>query len=55
MNKKLIDNLFYVVEQKWGTWNSYDVSDNHIITSLTEKDCICATKWYLGQKGEKLL
>ena len=52
MNKELIDNLFYIVEQKWGTWNSYDKYDNPIITSFTKNSCIYATKWYLKEKQE---
>ena len=51
-NKVLIDNSFYVEKQKWGTWNSYDIHDKPIITSLTEELCIQSTRWYLKQKQE---
>lgn len=44
---QLIDNCFYVKSQKWGTWNSYDTDGKSIITSLTEEECIRATRWYL--------
>jgi hypothetical protein len=44
--KTLIDDAFYVVEQKWGTWDSYDKEDKCIITSLTQDSCISATRQY---------
>jgi len=44
--KTLIDDAFYVVEQKWGTWDSYDKDDKCIITSLTQDSCISATRQY---------
>lgn len=52
---KLIDDAFYVKEQKWGTWNSYDKDDKALITSLTEELCISATRWYLKMKQENAL
>lgn len=52
MKKQLIDDAFYVFEQKWGTWSSYDKNDKCIITSLTEEECVRATRWYLKQKQE---
>jgi len=53
MDKKFYDeNAFYVVKQKWGTWDSYDKEDKCIITSLTEEECICATRWFLKAKQE---
>ena len=55
MEKQLIDDAFYVKQQKWGTWDSYDKEDKGLITSLTEEQCINATRWYLKQKQEGLL
>jgi hypothetical protein len=55
MEKQLIDDAFYVKEQKWGTWNSYDKDDKALITSLTEELCISATRWYLKMKQENAL
>ena len=52
MEKQLIDDAFYVKQQKWGTWDSYDKEDKGLITSLTEEQCINATRWYLKQKQE---
>lgn len=52
MDKQLIDDAFYVKEQKWGTWDSYDKKDKCIITSLTEEECVRATRWYLKAKQE---
>jgi hypothetical protein len=50
--KTLIDDAFYVVEQKWGTWDSYDKEDKCIITSLTQDSCISATRWFLKSLQE---
>jgi hypothetical protein len=50
--KHLIDDVFYVVEQKWGTWDSYDKDDKCIITSLTQDSCISATRWFLKSLQE---
>ena len=44
--KKLIDDAFYVKNQRWGTWDSYDKEDKPILTSLTEDICISATRQY---------
>jgi hypothetical protein len=45
--KHLIDDVFYVKNQRWGTWDSYDKEDKPILTSLTEEQCISATRFYL--------
>lgn len=50
--KELIDDCFYVSQQRWGTWNSYDKDDKSIITSLTKEVCIRATRAYLKMKQE---
>jgi hypothetical protein len=53
MNEEnLIDDVFYVIQKKWGTWSSYDKNDKEIITSLTEEQCISATRWYLKMRQE---
>ena len=43
----LIDGCFTVDKARWGTWRSYDSEGNGILTSLTEEECINATRWYL--------
>ena len=48
----LIDGCFTVDKARWGTWRSYDSEGNGILTSLTEQECINATRWYLKQKQE---
>jgi hypothetical protein len=48
----LIDGCFTVDKARWGTWRSYDSEGNGILTSLTEEECINATRWYLKQKQE---
>lgn len=44
--KKLIDEAFYVEEQSWKTWRSYDKDGKPLVTSLTEETCIAATRYY---------
>jgi len=48
----LIDDAFYVKQQRWGTWVSYDKDKKPIITSLTEEQCISATRFYLKGRQE---
>lgn len=47
-----IDEAFTVDKARWGTWKSFDVEGKEIITSLTEEQCISATRWYLKSKQE---
>lgn len=49
---KLIDGAFYVEEQRWKTWKSFDENGKELITSLNEHDCIRATRWYLKMRQE---
>jgi hypothetical protein len=41
------DDAFWVKKQRWGTFVSIDADDLEIITSMTEEQCIAATRWYL--------
>jgi hypothetical protein len=52
MEKQLIDDAFYVEEKSWGTWQSHYSDGKGIITSLTEEECVRATRWYLKAKQE---
>ena len=48
MEKKFYDeNAFYVEQKRWGTWQSHYPDGKAIITSLTEDQCVTATRWYL--------
>ncbi len=53
--KKLIDDCFYVEEKKYGLWGSSDKEGNGLITSLTEEQCISATRFYLKGRQEGFL
>jgi hypothetical protein len=55
MEKQLIDNCFYVEQKKWGTWQSYYEDGKGIITSLSEDECVRATRYYLKLKQENRL
>jgi hypothetical protein len=56
MDKQFYDeNAFYVEQKKWGTWDSYTPEGKCIITSLTESDCVSATRFYLKLKQENML
>ena len=50
--KKLIDDAFYVDEKKYGLWYSTDKDGNGLITSLTQEQCISATRFYLKGRQE---
>ena len=50
--KKLIDDCFYVNQKKYGLWDSTDLEGNGLITSLTEEQCISATRYYLKGRQE---
>ena len=52
MEKKLIDDCFYVEEKSYGLWGSTDKDGNGLITSLTEEQCIKATRFYLKGRQE---
>jgi hypothetical protein len=52
MEKKLIDDAFYVEQKKYGLWYSTDKDGNGLITSLTEEQCISATRFYLKGRQE---
>lgn len=51
--KQLIDDEFYVEKKRWGTYQSYDKNDNGLITSLTEEQCISATRFLLKVRQEE--
>ena len=48
----LIDDAFTVDRAKWGTFRSYDTEGKALVTSLTEDDCINATRFYLKAQQE---
>jgi len=49
----LIDDAFYVKKQRWGTWDSYDKDGKGLVTSLTEEQCISATRFILKLKQDE--
>jgi len=55
MEKQLIDDCFYVEQKKYGLWDSYDKDGKGIITSLTEEECVRATRFILKLKQENKL
>jgi hypothetical protein len=50
--KKLIDDCFYIQQKKYGLWYSTDLEENGLITSLTEEQCVSATRFYLKGRQE---
>jgi len=42
-----IDDAFRVEEKKYELWDSYDKEGKGLITSLTEEECVRATRFYL--------
>jgi len=55
MEKQLIDDCFYVEQKKYGLWDSYDKDGKGIVTSLTEEECVRATRFILKLKQENKL
>ena len=49
----LIDEAFTVDKARWGTWRSFDKDGKELITSMTEEQCIAATRWYLKARQER--
>jgi hypothetical protein len=49
---QLYDDCFYVQEKKYGLWYSTDKEGNGLITSLTEEQCVSATRFYLKGRQE---
>jgi hypothetical protein len=49
------DDAFRVEKKKYGLWDSYDKDGKCIITSLTEEECVTATRWYCKQIQENTL
>lgn len=47
MKKSYDENAFYIEQKSWGTWQSHYPDGKGIITSLTEEECIRATRYYL--------
>jgi hypothetical protein len=47
-----IDDAFRVERKKYGLWDSYDRDGKCIITSLTEEECVRATRFYLKGRME---
>ena len=50
--KKLIDDCFYVEQKRYGLWDSTDLEGKGLVSSLTEDQCISATRAYLKWKQE---
>lgn len=50
--KELIDESFYVLQSRWGTWRSYTKEDKELITALNKENCIAATQFYLKGSQE---
>jgi hypothetical protein len=44
----LVDNAFTVGKARWGTYQSYDKDGVKLVTSLTEEQCVAATRFYLA-------
>lgn len=51
-NAVVYDDAFWVRRQRWGTFVSVGADDLPIITSLSEEQCIAATRWFLKAKQE---
>ena len=52
MEKKLIDDAFYVEQKKYGLRGSTDKDGKGLVTSLTEEQCVSATRFILKGRQE---
>jgi len=52
MEKKLVDDAFYVEKKRYGLWDSTDKDGKGLVTSLTEDECIKATRFILKGRQE---
>jgi hypothetical protein len=52
MEKKLIDDAFYIEQKRYGLWDSTDKDGKGLVTSLTEDQCISATRFVLKGRQE---
>jgi len=50
--KKLIDDCFYVEQKRYGLWDSTDLEGKGLVSSLTEEQCISATRFILKGRQE---
>jgi hypothetical protein len=50
--KKLIDDCFYIQQKRYGLWDSTDLEGHGLVTSLTEEQCISATRYILKGRQE---
>ena len=50
--RRLVDDCFYVQEKRYGLWDSTDLDGKGLVTSLTEEQCVQATRFYLKFKQE---
>ncbi len=50
-----IDDCFRVEQKRFGTFVSYDREEKQLVTSLTQEQCINATRYYLKLQQENLL
>ena len=51
-DNQLIDEAFYVEKKRWGTYQSYDKEGTGLVTSLSEDQCISATRYLLKGRQE---
>ena len=52
MEKKLIDDCFYVEKKKYGLWDSTDLEGKGLVTALTEESCISGARFLLKGRQE---
>lgn len=48
----MYDDAFNVEKTRWDTWKSFDKDGNSLVTSLSEEQCVRATRFYLKGKQE---
>lgn len=47
-----VDDVFWIKRQRWGTYVSVLRDGSHLITALSEEQCLSSTRWYLKAKQD---
>jgi hypothetical protein len=50
-----IDDCFRIEQKRFGTFVSYNREEKQLVTSLTQEQCVNATRYYLKLQQENLL
>lgn len=50
--EQIDDGAFYIKNENWGTWKSFNKEGTPLVTALTREECINSTRFYLKSLQE---